>query len=118
MGAYDRTRSDLFELCWRIEGFDEPEVGVWLFRRSCPLEEIEANLRRAVQEFVKTEAGILVATNNYAFNWGDAVDHIPEEWWNRYGLSFPEQRSVGFRIQVDHDESFVEHLGRGKGRKR
>jgi hypothetical protein len=113
MEAYDAARSAPFEICWRIEDYEDPEAGVWFFRYSCPADEVEETLRRAIQEFVNTEESILLVTSNRGFNWGDAVNHIPEEWWNQYGLSCPPQPTSCFRIQVDHDESFAEYLGRG-----
>jgi hypothetical protein len=107
--GYSEEGSASFEVHWRIEDYKDPESGYWLFYYSCPAVEVEERLRRAIREFVKTEDGMAAIESECGqFNWGDAVNHIPEEWWNRYGLSFPRQPHSDFEIQVDHDESFVD----------
>lgn len=48
---------------------------------------VEAALRDAVNEFLGTEEGIeAVKETMGGFNWGDAINMVPDEIWNKHGI--------------------------------
>ena len=60
-------------------------------------------LRAAVAEYLATPNGKqAIIDTNYDFNWGDAISSVPDEIWNKYGLSLVEDDRE--TIDLDQDE--------------
>jgi hypothetical protein len=65
---------------------------------------VEASLREAVKEFLGTEEGIEAVKQTMAdFNWGDAIQMVPDEIWNKHGIY--RANSVVEDIVVNQDET-------------
>lgn len=72
----------------------------------------EALLRKAVNDFLKTEEGRAACEDTFGdFNWGDVDTYIPESFWANYGISISTPKDnepvpccgvIG--ILVDQDE--------------
>lgn len=49
----------------------------------------EEALRNAVADFVKTDEGReSVIASSFDFNWGDAIQDMPDEYWTRRGMHY------------------------------
>lgn len=81
------------------------ETGQWDVLFTCEEEQLEQALRNAVTEYVCTPEGIRVARQYRTFNWGDAIEHVPQEIWRRHGiLEIGCLREPLPRIELEHDE--------------
>lgn len=92
-----------------IVRYDHKRSGVCLFCFDVPAahENPEALLRSAIGDFARTSEGQRVGKSNAGdFNWGDAANEIPPEWWEKYGVVFLRGASAG--AVVEHDENFCE----------
>lgn len=80
----------------------EYELWVSAFQAEDIVTNPEQALRDAVKEFLSTEEGRKALDYTaHDFNWGDAVTHVPEEIWNRYGLKFQNVKSVDIKVNQD-----------------
>ena len=69
-------------------------------------QEAVAAARRAVREYLKTPAGRRdYIVNNSDFNWGDAINSVPKEFFIREGLE--PCKTPSFECEVEHDENLV-----------
>ena len=68
-----------------------------------------AAAKRAVQEYLKTPAGRKdYKANNNAFNWGDAINSVPKEFFILEGLV--PCATPSFECEVEHDDDLVGDL--------
>lgn len=106
----DETNSDRkrFNLVIR-DGNGEVDVIVLHFltdKYSTPDSAVAA-ARRAVQEYLKTPTGRRdYAGNCDDFNWGDAINSVPNDYFIREGL-IPDVEIPSFEKEVEHDEDLV-----------
>lgn len=108
------TKVQTATICaYEFQGGVEPivypfEVGYF---SETPLTEREllVRLRDGIYEFLRTAEGASrVQSNNGWFNWGDAVNDIPEEWWPRFGIAYFRGISAGhLHPSVEHGENFA-----------
>lgn len=87
-----------------LTGTKDWGAGAWYFALDASVADAEAALRAAVAEYL---AGPDANPNGYAFNWGDAIDEVPDDVWARQGLR-PLDLPVARYLDVDHDETFAE----------
>ncbi len=67
--------------------------------------DAQYSMRAAVKEYLSTEEGKQIAEDNMQdFNWGDAILHIPDELWEKYGLRMVTHLTDNV-IVVNHDEN-------------
>lgn len=79
---------------------------IWIVTHTCPIEALESNLRAAVKAFLETPDGqAIIEENCGAFNWGDAVIHIPTDILNSYEIV--EIDRIDPVIELDHDEDLA-----------
>ena len=72
------------------------------------VKDPEKNLRKAVKDYLKTDAGKQQLNINCGcFNWGDVAD-IEESFFIPYGIYTFEVKDVD--LAVNHNESFVDEL--------
>ena len=87
-----------------VTGTSDWGAGVWYFAVRDTVTDVAAAMRAAVADYLaQPDAN----PNGYAFNWGDAVDEVPDDVWARHGLR-PLDIPVGRSLDVDHDETFAE----------
>lgn len=95
-------------LFWTSGGGDDLEVGAWFVRHECPHYDVEANLRKAIDEYLSTDEGQAQIAGS-VFNWGDAVNDVPAEIWQKYGITSIDDIESNGEIQVEHDEDLGEN---------
>ena len=88
------------------QGWDEYEVSIDAFAVSDGVEDPEAALRAAVQDFIdsgteESEDALKHACGD--FNWGDAMNCIPDKYFVNRGLT-PMQTNQAVTVAVNHDE--------------
>lgn len=94
---------------WYAEGIEPDDVGVWLVRHTCSKDEVMEQLRAAIRAFVKTDEGQEVVKHNCGdFNWGDAVNLIPDTHWQQFGIVTIDPLVSDQERMVNHDERFTE----------
>jgi hypothetical protein len=73
-------------------------------------QDITDRMRHAVKNFLaETETGKNLAEDNGGdFNWGDAVIHVPDDFWEAQGLKMVEISGGDDPIVLDHDENLCE----------
>ena len=65
---------------------------------------VEDALREAVKEFLGTDQGIEAVKETMGdFNWGDAINMVPDEIWNKHGI-YPVSSGIE-DIVVNQDET-------------
>lgn len=70
----------------------------------------ETALRGAVREYLETPQGErYLQSIRGNFNWGDALERVPPQVWERHGLRPLEARRVDDVITVEHDEIIADH---------
>jgi hypothetical protein len=83
----------------RKEGFNT-ELYVDQFSHNTSVDVLAA-ARAAVAEFLESDLGKEIAASiNYDFNWGDAIQEIPTEIWQKHGL---RKQPCG-SVEVNQDE--------------
>jgi hypothetical protein len=93
---------------WVAEGIEPDEIGVWLVRHTCPMAEVEEQLRAAIIAFLTTDDGRAAAESIHGdFNWGDAVTKIPVDHWQRYGIIAIDSFTADQSLVVRHDDTFT-----------
>ena len=86
--------------------WDEQETSSILFIINEDVASPEAALRSAVQDFINSKTEQSEQALSYAcgdFNWGDVFTSIPNEYFNKHGLT-PLTDSEIFTVAVNHDE--------------
>lgn len=67
----------------------------------------EQKLRDAVKEYLQTDDGKkMIEATSYDFNWGDAINYVPDEIWEKHGVK-PVYESQAVTITVDQDEVLI-----------
>lgn len=85
------------------ERASEQEIYVDTFHVNDSVKDPEKALRDAVKEFLNTGEGIRsVSYTSNDFNWGDAINDVPDRIWAKHGLKFCSVNAVN--IKVDQDE--------------
>ena len=85
----------------------EGEAYINLFHVGADVQDVEAALRAAVEEFLSTPAGRqAIEETNYDFNWGDAIVYVPAEIWAKHGLKLLDTPAYD-TVYVNQDEVLV-----------
>lgn len=80
----------------------EEQIRVDSFEVIAPIESAEHALRNAVAEYLTTDGGKKAIDDTCEdFNWGDSVNYVPDEIWEKHGLR-PHPRITN--VMVDQDE--------------
>jgi hypothetical protein len=91
-------------------GDDDPmehDVGVWYFAYAAADEGPEAALRAAVAEYLALPDSN--PNRDRTFNWGDALEEVPDAVWARHGLRPLPPLPTALQVVVDHDEVLVDN---------
>ena len=89
---------------------EENEAYTDLFFVSQQVEDVEAALRAAVEEFLTTPEGReAVEDTHHDFNWGDAIVYVPDEIWGKHGLKLLGEPNYE-TVFVDQDERLCPEL--------
>ena len=102
--AEARKGGSIVRLVMTIPGEDAPTADFLCWGRAA--KNPEKAMRRAVREYLKTPQGKAYAAwilGAGSFNWGDAINEVPADIWERHGLRLlPSLYST--TITVEHDE--------------
>jgi hypothetical protein len=101
----------------RFAEIDQADAGVpragcaWLFSAVAGVDDAEGALRAAVGEFFATEEGQAVREGEglATMGWCDALPWVPDEIWQRHGLTVFRHPDVE-RIILDEEEDLAEEL--------
>jgi len=88
---------------------DTHEVVIYWVRANLDVDPVEA-IKKAAKEYVSSPEGKKECKddNISAFNWGDAINHLPDDLLKRHGiLSFNTIRDPRQCRLVDHDEELA-----------
>lgn len=89
-----------------LQDRNEPEASfVVTFYMRDGLYEPEKSLRDAIKDFLSSgtkEAQKALKEANGYFNWGNALGSVPDELWEKYGLS--RRTSISMSSFVDYNE--------------
>jgi hypothetical protein len=83
---------------------DDKDGGVWWFAVRPDVKNFEGAVRGAVADFLAANPN----TSGHPFNWGDAIDNVPDEFWRGHGLRSLDNPLPDFQFTVNHDEQLDE----------
>ena len=93
-----------------LQDFNEPTASfVVTFYIKDGLYEPEKALRDTVSEFLSSgseEARKALKEANGYFNWGDALDSVPDELWEKHGMT--RRTAISMSSFVDYNESLFD----------